>query len=133
MKTSFENGYQVGQTLYRYEDFPNGDTVNIDLLEFKVERLTPRGAWIRYGFGKLRFVLCGTGKRHAYPTKAEAWESYCIRKYRRMQHLLRQVKRARAALRQAEATWPARIWRPWDLPYLLDGQLPPPSLGPWHN
>lgn len=75
-------------------------------------RHTPRGVWVvPYDVGNARakylreqaetlkrLVIHGTNKAWAYPTKAEAWRSFCIRQERRVQH-------CRNALAAAEATY----------------------------
>jgi len=74
--------------LYRYDreyihDY-NSEVVgyNIELLEFGVTSETRAGFWIiplkPYTYGKRRFVLksTGYGKRYAYETKQEAFDSF---------------------------------------------------------
>lgn len=88
---------------YRYE---NGDKVDekfsIHLLEFRVIRKTAKGAWISDIWdhdGKFaRFVLDGSGKRYAYPTKADARNSFIIRKKRQIQHCENALNSARRCL-----------------------------------
>lgn len=78
---------------------------------FTLVRRTRKGAWIRPSHllvrkqggpfplrGKDRFVLDGPGRRYAYDTMEAAIESFEIRKRRQVQHLERQLERARAAL-----------------------------------
>ena len=94
---------KVGDIFYR-EDDGYGD--DIRLSEFRVFSVTPRGAWIvrswdREGNFK-RFVLEGLGRRHAYPTKELARDSYIQRKKRQIQHAARQHDRAKRLLHLAE-------------------------------
>jgi hypothetical protein len=107
------NCYEVGQTLYRIEDHKVGCgsyeedysadyRVHIDTRKYKVLRLTPRGAWIQTACspsrGLQRFVLCKGKKKYAYPTLELAWESFLIRKQRRIQYLREQIEYAQSAL-----------------------------------
>lgn len=81
------------KNLYRYtEDFSFEEYENADelrLIEFKVEKETKCGFWIREhkNYGKLKFVLSGdNGKRFAYETKEAALLSFIIRKERQILH-----------------------------------------------
>lgn len=73
--------------------FQSRPIANIKIGMWTVLRHTPKGVWIAPPFSnkwneeKLkRLVIHDTKKKYAYPTKAEAWESYCIRQMRRNQH-----------------------------------------------
>ncbi len=96
-----ENGFQVDQALYRYDDYREyEDGCRIECNTYYVIRLTLKGAWIKYGkWGKEHFVLYNSRKKYAYPTKEQAWRSFCIRKRRRVDHLEHQLKYAEKALR----------------------------------
>lgn len=120
----------VGDVLYRATgnvscryDFADGEysTAEVEFDEWRVARLTPRGYWvvpdgcwhhIEYGwlvFGKdwpydKRFILDGSRRRWAYPTREQAAESFLIRKQRQIGHLERQLESARQLLAEAEKT-----------------------------
>lgn len=128
-----DNTYFIGQSLYRFRDYPTGSYcsdedvpvfgehhvpgVGIDREEYKVVKLTPQGAWVLHScYGNFRdfeeikrcanFVLAGKGKRLCYPCIKDAWESFLIRKRRRAMYLRRQLRYAEAALKTAESTKP---------------------------
>lgn len=76
---------------YRYEDSScSTDSVHVFEHKLPVVRRTPCGAWVD-DYGRERFVLNGAGKRYAYPTREAAWESFLIRKRRRVVHLYNQL------------------------------------------
>jgi len=98
------------EILYRMADrllWEGGEMV-IDLMQFRVMRRTPKGAWISrnpvgfdYPRGKDRFVLDGEGKRFAYPTQELALESFKARKRSQIGRLETQMTIAKAALKAA--------------------------------
>ena len=115
------------QTFFRYEErtysrgcdeFDNpypGYTLELELLEFRMVKKTPKGAWIsRYWEGnprfdirphlseERRFVRLGTRKQFAHPTKEEALESFRRRKKRQLKILEAQARQAGLALRMAD-------------------------------
>jgi len=51
--------------------------------------LSPRNAGAKW-------ISNTSRKRYAYPTKDEAWDSFCIRRSRRIEHLERQLRYAKA-------------------------------------
>jgi len=90
---------QVGDIWYRYEDqsyappvdeFDNivgSSTLKVNLLEFRVTKLTPKGVKLRRWFGDFSgsdevLVLNSHNKKHACPTKESALESFLARKTR---------------------------------------------------
>jgi len=109
----------VGQPFYRFEDalfsYRVDGAVWSDQLEGyvgatikvgKALKLTPKGAHVRFGWRDERWIGRGR-KAYAYPDIDRAWESYQIRKGRQVQHLERQLERARIAqglLRPANCT-----------------------------
>lgn len=111
-------GYTFGQPLFRYYDtriwdsemdMSAGRRVGIDCRTYRVVKVTPRGAWIRSALfmtsaGRDRFVRWEGRKKFAYPTYAEAWESFLIRKRRRIEYLQDQLAYAQAVLSRAEVT-----------------------------
>ncbi len=111
---------KVGDIWYRYEDvaYSHADmetgshsysTVEVELYEFEVVRVTPRGAWIAMGpcsrfesiHGAARFVLASARKRFVHPTKKEAMASFVARKRRQIQIYEARIARARRALEKA--------------------------------
>jgi hypothetical protein len=112
-------GYTFGQFLYRYDDqrvgFWDSDLeqcvgyrVEIECWAYQVVKVTPRGAWIRNALHLTntrgdRFIRWKGRKKYAYPTHAEAWESFLIRKRRRVEYLQEQLDYAQRVQRKAEA------------------------------
>lgn len=90
--------------LYRYEreyvHYDDGQPKEyaITLKEYEVWKTTPQGYWInkpRYIRQKGKFVLTGTtGKRFAYASKEDAWESFVIRTRKSLMHCKAALKRA---------------------------------------
>lgn len=78
--------------------------------EYTVIRHTPKGAWIvqspAYKWSRQRFVRNSSRKKYAYPTKAEAWESFTIRKQRQLQILKSQADHVADVLRLIEKGQP---------------------------
>lgn len=82
---------QVDDTWYRYEDQRYAPPLDewerpcgagrlaVELREYRVSRVTPKGVWLG-GFYTRRFVLLEANKRFACPTKAEAMTSFLARK-----------------------------------------------------
>lgn len=66
---------------YRYDrGYPLfDDTYTIELTEYESVKETNKGYWIKSKYGKERFVLKDSRKRHAYPTKKEAFNSFKLR------------------------------------------------------
>lgn len=90
-------------TLYRYADSIEGH--DVDLLVFDVLRATPAGYWFVDSWTRgdsnavreqeKRWVSATARKRYCYPSKIEAWTSYCIRKRRQLMHLEKQHEMAK--------------------------------------
>lgn len=82
------------------------DRLAISLEKYRVVKRTPRGVWIApmwdYRGDHKRFVLDGSGRRYAYPTREQARESFIIRKRREIQHCALQHDRAVRYLALAE-------------------------------
>ena len=111
--TAQEHPFRVGQILYRYQDqvvessdwdhlgfiYHLGGYVEVRCVEGRVERLTPKGARVSFpGYINDRWISVTGRKRFAYPTPAEAWDSYQARKRCQCEHLRRQLLRAEVAL-----------------------------------
>jgi hypothetical protein len=108
-----EHPFRVGQVLYRYEDvvvvearadddsrfiYALGGYVKVRCVEGRVNRLTPKGAHVTFAWHfDDRWIATSGRKRYAYPTMAEAWDSYRARKRCQCDHLKRQLLRAEAA------------------------------------
>jgi hypothetical protein len=103
---------KVGDTFYRYEDslYGTGDPevgdwgthVEIDLREYCVVKVTPKGCWINYWPEKSKFVLSGTNKKYAAPTKQLAMWSFMARKRKQKKILEAQLLRVNSAIRRAD-------------------------------
>lgn len=101
---------------YRYTDFMDGrGKVKLEEELFFSIRATPSGHWVApvYYQGQAeedihekRWVSSGAAKRHCYPTRAQAWDSYLRRKQRQVKILKSQLARAEYALQQAKAVCP---------------------------
>jgi hypothetical protein len=117
-----QTGYTFGQALYRYVDtregfwdsdleMSAGYRVRIDCRTYRVVKVTPRGAWIRSALHMAwanndRFIRWEGRKKYAYPTQSEAWESFLIRKRRRVEYLNDQLDYALRVQSKAESTPP---------------------------
>ncbi|QDH84767.1 hypothetical protein KMC57_gp32 [Achromobacter phage vB_AxyP_19-32_Axy24] len=100
---------------YRYEDRvesvggydldgeyrQTGSKVVLQCLQFRVLRYTPKGVWLTHCFGNERFVLRGTRKQFAHPTKAEALDSFIHRKDRQAAILSSRLRNAEVAKEKA--------------------------------
>lgn len=79
---------------------------HITLDAYRVMRRTPKGCWISdYNWPtKLgeRFVLDNARRKHAYPTRSEAWDSFVIRQRKRLQHAKNQLEGVTALLHAIE-------------------------------
>jgi hypothetical protein len=112
---------------YRFEDVaytrisdPERETWNstleIELLQFRVVRHTPKGAWITRALDRpfadlradhdLRFVLRDARKRFACPTIDEARASFVARKRAQIRIYNARLRRAQQALALLEMRWP---------------------------
>ena len=134
--TAQEHPFRVGQILYRYQDqvvdtgndwdhpdfiYQLGGYIEVRCIGGRIGRLTPKGAHASFpGYINDRWVPATGRKRFAYPTPAEAWDSYQARKRCQCEHLRRQLLRAEAAFaleRPAAATAQG-----------LAGQAPPRAI-----
>ncbi len=90
--------------LYRYDDYHDSEMPYVWLRSFKVLRDTPKGYWIEEweGAGERykKFVLKGAGKRFAYLSKDDAWDSFRRRKERQVNILAHQHDRVKRVLQQ---------------------------------
>ena len=82
------------------------DVLAISVIEYRVVKRTPAGFWIAplwdHDARFKKFVLAGLGRRHAYPTRQLARESFIRRKQKEIQHCARQHGRAVRYLALAE-------------------------------
>lgn len=78
--------------------------VRLELLEYEILKETPCGYWISSGFSK-RWIEKRRG-HFAFTTKAQALESFKMRKYRQIGIHEARIARAREALRLATSEPP---------------------------
>lgn len=77
--------------------------VSVDLVQFKVRKVTPCGVWLARGdWDKGRFVLNTSRKRYACPSQAEALSSFIARKERQAGILRAQLSHVTSAIRIAQ-------------------------------
>ncbi len=74
----------------------------VELDTYRVIRATPKGVWLDSRMGE-RFVLRGSRKQYACPTKEAALASFMARKRRQIRILEGQLQRAREALAAGNA------------------------------
>lgn len=84
-----------------------GDRLAVSCVIFRVVRRTPKGCWITPRWNRddtrmLKFVLDGSGKRYAYPTREQARESFIRRKQSEIKKCVAQHDRAVRYLALAE-------------------------------
>lgn len=100
----------------RYYREVDGVTVNgkrtISLIEYRVVRKTEKGVWIAPLWDQdarfKHFILDGLGRRHAYPTRELARNSYIRRKQREIQHCANQHDKAVELLAIAKGEEPSQ-------------------------
>lgn len=101
--------FWIGQTFYRFDDDRFGyradgsvwcheleSYIGVTLTTGRAVKLTPKGAHVEFSWREERWIG-DTVKAYAYPDIDRAWKSYQIRKRRQVQHLERQLARARIA------------------------------------
>jgi len=99
---------------------PAGSKIELDLDELEVLKETEKGYWVHSYNGnsfrkmtltnligqeyevRVAFILKGSGKRYAYPSKEAALHSFKLRKNRQLLILNTQLKYAKIALELAE-------------------------------
>jgi hypothetical protein len=130
-KNCGERAEHENHHFYREENARMSDDVlAISVIEYRVVKRTPAGFWITRLWDRdaqfKRFVLAGLGRRHAYPTRQLARESFIARKKKEIQHCARQHDRAVRYLALAETgkfgernlalheikTWDALLYEP---------------------
>ncbi len=87
-------------TFYRYKDVLTSSGTMVYLYEYSLVKETPCGYWISFHFGlseNQRWISKKSRKKFAYPSKAEALNSFGRRKYRQIKILENQLSRAKAA------------------------------------
>lgn len=108
---------QVGDIWYRYTNvtyasaldeyeniIPGSGRVAVNLAEFVVLRVTPKGVWVTPPYyGDPRFIRLSARKRYACPTKEEALTSFLARKERQLSILEAQARNVRKAIAEGEA------------------------------
>ena len=89
-----------------FDNFHRGESiVNIHLSEYKVEKETPKGYWIREDFG---WTSCTHKKwiskktKFCWPTKEGALNSFVLRKKSQIRILEAQLRSAKVAMNLAE-------------------------------
>lgn len=92
------------------DEFDNhcGSYVDVILMEFVVDRHTPKGVWLRTFMGSRRFVLSSARKRFACPTIEEAAESFRARKAAQLRIYTAKVSHVHSALLCLERAVQAR-------------------------
>lgn len=88
------------------EEVMQYDTAIVRMEEYRLERATPKGYWIRplhwSQYAPHRVWVSATArKRHAYPTKEAAFESFLVRSKHRKNHLVAQLRQIEDAMRYA--------------------------------
>lgn len=94
---------QFAPPMDEFEHLSVGGEVKVHLQEYKVIRETPKGVWLcsvigDYECSDRRFVLRGTRKQFACPTKEQAMESFVARKKAQIRIYTARIKRAEEAL-----------------------------------
>ncbi|NTU49579.1 MAG: hypothetical protein HGA87_01550 [Desulfobulbaceae bacterium] len=93
---------------YRYDAYVWGDFLSVGMRceEYRLIRETPKGYWIEdeWSIDK-RWVSKTARKRYAYPTKAEALDSFIARKRRQISILRHQAKHAQEKYDYATANY----------------------------
>lgn len=102
----------VGDTWYRYEDHRYASlnewdevssvSVQLQLWEFKVSKVTPKGVWLQATWSEPRFVRLEARKRYAHPSKEEALTALKARKAAQMRILQTQLGYAQRAAALAD-------------------------------
>lgn len=82
--------------LFRYTNTLNLETLIVELNSYPIRKETTCGWWIHND--KPKFVLKGTGKRFAYPTKEQAKESFLRRKQMQIAYAQQTIDLAKAAI-----------------------------------
>ena len=90
----------IGRLWWRFENHAqwmegSGLFGGIAVAPWRLMRETPKGAWIcPRGGGPERHVSHTARRRWAYPTKLDAWQSYCIRNGHWLQHARNALEKA---------------------------------------
>lgn len=102
---------KVGDVWFRYEQRTYGSLDEfeiivstrheLELMEFKVAKVTPKGVWLERYLGN-RFVRASGRRRFAHPTKDAALESFRQRKLRQIELLQAQLSVAKTMLARAD-------------------------------
>ncbi len=103
------DAFAVGAIWYSVDGSPIDESadagVELEWTSFRVDKLTPRGAWlhcIEWSYRKPRFALRG-GVRWCSPTKAEALHGLVQRKRRQIRILEAQLEFSKQTLEAATA------------------------------
>lgn len=102
---------KVGDVWFRYEQRTYGSLDEfeiivstrheLELMEFKVAKVTPKGVWLERYLGN-RFVRASGRRRFAHPTKEAALESFRQRKLSQISILQAQLRVAQTMLARAQ-------------------------------
>lgn len=91
--------------LYRYFDeidnpgeYMYDACVRVRLERYRIEKVTPQGAWIFDHMSRRRWVNTSTRKAYAFETQEKALESFLIRKRRQLNFKIQELSRVIAAL-----------------------------------
>lgn len=84
---------EIENHYYRYDGYKNAACYAYQILS-----RTPRGVWVKVNMSDKKFILDGARRRWAYPTIAEALNSFKIRKQRQIMHANASIDNALSAL-----------------------------------
>ena len=91
--------------LYRYFDEMSNEgeylynaCVRVRLERYRVDKVTPQGAWIFDHNSRRRWVSTSTRKAYAFETQEKALESFLMRKRRQLNFKVQELSRVIAAL-----------------------------------
>lgn len=99
-KNCGERAFHENHFFFREVNARMGDDIlAISCIEYRVISRTPKGCWITPEWNSddtrfRHFILDGSGRRFAYPTRELARESFIIRKKREIQYCSAQHDRA---------------------------------------
>ena len=86
--------FRVESVVSHYADRPD-PVVTLFIEPWTIQKQTPKGVWVER-YGERHLCLHDARKKWAYPTKAEAWESFRIRTNWRIKHCRRALENALA-------------------------------------
>jgi len=92
----------VPRMFYRYESYPDYQSICLRLVTFNFVKETPKGYRISVYGGKTKWIPKESHKRYAFPTEKEARKSFIARKERQLRLLNWQILDVEQALCAAE-------------------------------